>query len=46
LGGAGILTAKNTFASWGNGKDNMSQELSQKLGVDESKVSDAMDQIQ
>lgn len=42
---AGTIYATGASASWGKGPGNMSANLAEKLGVDQSKVNEAMDSI-
>jgi len=42
---AGTIYATGAYASWGQGSDEMTTKIAEKLGVDASKVSEAMDQI-
>lgn len=42
---AGTLYATGAFASYGDGPDNMASNLASKLGIEESKVTEAMDSI-
>lgn len=42
---AGTVYATGAYASWGTRGEEMTSKIAEKLGVDESKVSSAMDQI-